>query len=156
MSLKKNPSLKSLQFVHRAMLISQVIFAVVAFLLLFGNKFIPPFQEYDRILQLIVLSLSFGGFYIGTFYILKRQVEGLKASGLNPRDKFGRYRKASIIQWTLLHGSCLFSIMCFLLVGNISFLALAATLMVLFAMLAPSSIKIQLLLQLSEEDLTDL
>ena len=156
MSYNKNLSLKSLQFVHKAMLISQVIFALVAFLLLFGNKFIPPFQQYDRVLQLIVLLLSFSGFYIGTFYILKRQVEELKKSILNPREKFDRYRKACIIQWALIHGPCLISIMCFLLVGNISFLALAATLMVLFAMMGPSLIKIQLLLELSEEDLASL
>ena len=156
MSFKKNPSLKSLQFVHKAMLISQIIFAVIVFLLLFGNKFIPPFQRYDRVLQLTLLVFSFGGFYIGTFYILKRKVEEIKISNLNPREKFSRYRKACIVQWALIHGPCLFSIMCFLLVGNISFLALAGTLMVLFAMMGPSLIKIQLLLELSEEDLASL
>ena len=124
------------------MLLSQAIFAVIVFLLLFGNKFISPFQEYDRIMQLIVLLLSFGGFYIGTFYILKRQVEELKKGFLNPREKFSKYRNACIVQWALIQGPCLFSIMCFLLVGNISFLALGGALMDLFAMIEPSLIKI--------------
>ena len=44
----------------------------------------------------------------------------------------------------------------FFLVENISFLALAAILMVLFAMIGSTSIKIQLLLELSEGGLANL
>ncbi len=50
MSFKTNPFLNSLNTIHKAMLISQVIFALVKFFLLFGNRFIPPFKEYDRVL----------------------------------------------------------------------------------------------------------
>ena len=156
MSFKANTSLNSLEVVHKGLLIGQVIFALVASFLLFDNRLIPPFKEYDRILQLHILSLSFGGFYIGTFYILKRQVEQIKKRNLTAGEKFSSYRKACMMQWALIEGPCLISIMCFLLVGNISFLALAGTLMVLFALLAPTSLKIQLLLKLREEDLANL
>ena len=156
MSFKTNPSLNSLNSLHKTLLIRQVIFALVASFLLFGNKVIPPFKEYDLVLQLLVLSLSCGGLYFGTFYILKGQVAQIKKSNLTPGEKFSRYRKACIMQWALIECPCLFSIMCLLLVGNFSFLALAAALVVLFAMLTPTSIKIQLLLELSEEDVASL
>lgn len=152
MRLQKNSSLQSLLIVHRAMLMGQLIFAAIIFFLLYSNNFVPPFQRYDRGLQLVAVILSFAGFYIGTFFILKRKVIALKNSDLFAQDKFRHYRTACTLQWILLEIPCIFSGICFLLVGNYSFLALAITLIILFAMMSPTAIKIQLLLGINEDD----
>jgi hypothetical protein len=47
----------------------------------------------------------------------------------------------------------LFAIICFLLVGNYAFLALAGALMILFAINTPTKIKMAMLLQINEEDI---
>jgi hypothetical protein len=47
-------------------------------------------------------------------------------------------------------------IICFLLTGNYAFLTLAAVLILLFAMMAPSRVKIVFHLQLSETEIAEL
>ncbi len=72
------------------------------------------------------------------------------------KEKFEQYRAASILQWALIEGPALFSIVGFFLTGNYAFLALLLAIIFLFAMTAPSKLKIQLQLQLNEADLEEL
>jgi hypothetical protein len=72
------------------------------------------------------------------------------------REKFAKYRMACIIQWAMLEGPCLFCCICFFLVGNYAFLALAVALVLLFALLTPVKIKAALQLGLSSTDMEEL
>ena len=60
------------------------------------------------------------------------------------------------MQWAFLEGPGIFSIVCFFLTGNYAFIALAAVLILLFAILAPSKLKIALLLGVSEAEVSEL
>lgn len=152
-----NPGiLKALLILHRAMLTGQLIFVAVAFYLVYANLFpIQPLHNLDRILQVVVIACSAGGFYLG-LYLFKKGLIAARAIKANSKEKLMRYRQACIFQWALLEAPCLLSPICFLLTYNYAFLALATVLIILFAMMAPSKMKIALQLQISEEEVNEL
>ena len=146
------PPLKMLQFLHKAMLIAMLLFAAVAFYLIYSNTFEPTLQQYDKVLQVVAIALSFGGFFIGSA-LLKKCIQSVKDNSESAEVKIASYRAVTIIQWALIEGPCLFALICFLLTGNLSFFLLAALFIILFAVTGPNRLKIMLLLQLSEEEM---
>jgi hypothetical protein len=152
-----NPGiLKSLSILHKAMLAGQFIFALVAVYLVYTNSFpIQNLQHLDQVLQVIALSFSAGGFYAGSLLFKKKLVIARDLQA-DTKDKLALYRQACIIQWALIEGPCIFVILCFLLVHNYAFLALAVVLLLLFALMAPSKSKIALQLQISETEAGEL
>ena len=151
----KPGELKSLQIVHRALLLGLVLFAAIAFYLNYSGNFIAGLKSYDQPLQVIAITLSFGGFFIGSL-LFKKKMQQIKDSSPELRVKLSTYRSAAIMQWALLEGPALFAIICFLLVGNYAFLALAVVFIILFAVTAPNKTKMMLLLQLTEEEMATL
>lgn len=146
---------KSLNILHKALLAGQIIFAFVCFYLVFTKALEFYLQDMDRILQVIAIVFSATGFFAGNFLFKKRLLEARElSSGLN--EKFAIYRSGCIIQWALLEGPGIFCIICFFLTGNYAFITLAAVIILLFTILAPSKIKIALLLGVSEEAITEL
>jgi Ni,Fe-hydrogenase I cytochrome b subunit len=150
----KPGELKALLIIHRALLTGLLLFSIVAFYLVYSKTFADGFQELDKILQVIAIVLSAGGFYIGTVLFKKKLAEAKELQTGMP--KFAHYRAACILQWALIEGPCLFVIVSFLLTGNYAFLALAVVLMLLFTMMAPSKLKIAFQLQLSEQEIAEL
>ncbi len=151
----KPGELKSLQIIHRALLLGLVLFAAIAFYLNYSGNFIAGLKNYDRLLQVIAITLSFGGFFIGSL-LFKKKMQQLKDSSPELTVKLSTYRSAAIMQWALLEGPALFAISCFLMVGNYAFLALAVVFIILFAVTAPNKTKMMLLLQLTEEEMNEL
>jgi len=147
---------KSLQILHKAFLLGQMLFGAVAFFLVWSNKLTPSLEVYNRPLQVVAVLLSFAGFYIGTIYLFKKSIHSIRESNSAVNIKLEKYRSACLIQWTLLEVPCLFAIICFLLVGNYSFMALAIMLMVLFTLMGASKAKAMLLLNLTEQDMQGL
>ena len=82
----------------------------------------------------------------------------MQARGLDTgnKSKFDMYRSASIIQWAFIEAPALFCIIGFFLTSNYAFMALAATLMLLFTMMVPSKTKAAFQLGISEADLEEL
>lgn len=151
----KPTGLKALLTIHKALLIGQLLFAVIAFYLVFTNSIQAGMQHLDKALQVMAIVYSFGGVYAGTV-LLRKKILAARASQGNVKAKFEIYRKACIIQWALTEGPSIFAVICFLLTRNYAFLALAAVLVLLFTMLAPSKLKIAFQLQLSEAEISDL
>jgi hypothetical protein len=150
--MQQNISPKKLLAIHKAMLLGQIIFAAITAFLVYYKSFLPPLEAYNQLLQVLVLLLSLAGFYIGTFVLLKRKISILRLGDFTITEKFKQYSTALIMQWSLLEAPGFFATICFLLVGNFSFLALSFTIMLLFAMTGPTKAKAMLLLQLSEEE----
>lgn len=147
----KSGVLKTLFILHRIMLAGQLIFALVVFFLVYSGLFISQNSDYNnRVLQVLAIIFSVGGFYAGAF-IFKKKLLAEKEILPDAKEKGERYRQACIIQWSLIEGPCIFAVVCFLLTGNYAFLALAAVLILIFAMMAPSKTKIAFQLQISEE-----
>jgi hypothetical protein len=153
--MQKGTALKSLITMHKVMLMGQVLFAAVGFYLVYSNTFHSPAKELEKILQAAALIATVTGVYAG-ITIFKKKLQQGRDMQSGDKEKFGVYRTACLIQWALLEAPALFCILCLLLTGNYAFLALAVVMMFLFAMMAPSKIKIILQLQISEAALDDL
>ncbi len=153
--MNKGNGLKALNMIHKAMLIGQIIFAGICFYLLYSKTLPPGMEELDRALQVTAVILAATGFFIGASLFKKRL---LLARGLDApaADKFLIYRSACIIQWALLEGPSLFCIIGFFLTGNYAFLLLSGTLIILFAMITPTKMKVAFQLGISEEELSEL
>lgn len=147
--------LRSLLKIHKAMLIGQLLFAGIAFYLVYSKTFTNEFQYLNQILQVIALVFSAAGFYIGSLLFKKKLLQA-RETLTDIKDKWTLYRAACMIQWALLEAPCIFVIICFLLTGNYAFLALAVSLIVLFAMMAPTKLKIVFQLQMSETEIAEL
>jgi hypothetical protein len=147
--------LKSLLLIHKAMLTGQLILAGIAFYLIFSNTFSSEFQHLNQILQVIALLFSVAGFYVGSLLFKKKLLQARETlTGI--KEKWTLYRAACMIQWALLEAPCIFVIIGFLLTGNYAFLALAGALILLFAMMAPTKLKIAFQLQISEAEMVEL
>ena len=147
--------LKSLNILHKAMLAGQILFSAVCGYLVYAGIISPSAKELDKVLQVVAIALSVAGVFAGMSVFKKRllQIRDMQ-TGIN--EKFSAYRSACIIQWALLEGPVIFIIISFFLTGNYAFPALAIVLIFLFALQAPSKLKIALQLQVSEAELEDL
>lgn len=150
----QNNALKALLILHKAMLIGQILFAMVALFLIYSGFFRAGSPSLNKILQVFSISLSAGGFYLGTFLFKNKMVQALESKTVE--EKTSIYTKACILQWALLEGPCLFVLVCFFIAGNYAFFALAIVLVVLFAMMGPSKTKMMFHLHLSEEEMANL
>jgi hypothetical protein len=153
--IKKLEEFKSLQLLHKAMLFGQILFLAIAFILNFTGKFSPASGNNDQVFQVIAVLLSFVGFFAGK-YLFQKKILKSKESPCDLKTKLKLYRAAAILQWALLEGPSLFCIICFLLTGNYAFLALSATLVLLFTITGPNKLKIGILLHLSQQELDQL
>ena len=151
----KSGILKALLILHKAMLAGQLIFLLLSFYLVYTNSITESLQYLDHVLQVVAIACSVGGFYIGTV-LFKRKLLAAKEMHKNPKEKLAVYKQGCILQWALMEGPCLFVIICFLFTGNYAFLALAVILLLPFAMMAPSKLKIVFHLQISEDEITGL
>lgn len=147
--------LNALLIIHKAMLIGQLLFAVIAFYLVYSNSFTNEFQNLNQILQVIALVFSAAGFYVGSLLFKKKLLQA-RETLTGTKDKWALYRTACMLQWAMLEAPCIFVTISFLLTGNYAFLALAVTLIILFAMMAPTKFKIVFQLQMSEAEIADL
>ena len=151
----KMKSLKVLNIIHKAMLTGQVLLSTVLFYIIYAKLLVSPLVEMDRIFQVIAIVLAASGFLAGLSFFKKRLIQ-IKEIQPGVKEKFALYRSACIIQWALLEGPCVFSLVSFFLIGNYAFLALAGGLIILFALQAPSKDKIVLQLGISGDELDNL
>jgi hypothetical protein len=153
--MQKGKALKALNIIHKGLLAVQVMFAALAAYLLYSGSVFPTAAELDRTLQIVALAITTAGVFAG-FTIFKKKLGQIRDMQGNAKEKFDQYRSACIMQWALMEGPAIFCIICFFLTGNYAFLAVAAFVIVLFAMTGPSKLKIQLQLQISEAELDEL
>jgi hypothetical protein len=152
--MKQRSTIRSLQLIHRTMLLGLFVLAAAAFYLKYTHKFPSSLTEKDQLLQLIALAVSFAGVFAGAS-VFKKRIMAIRDTQQGISEKAAAFRSICILQWALLEGPALFSIICFLLVGNLAFLALAAAVMLWFGLTGPSKMKTMLLLRLSESDMED-
>jgi hypothetical protein len=151
-----NPNaLKALLILHKAMLAGQVIFALISFYIVYTGLFTPGLFYLNQVLQVAAIAIIAGGLYIGNL-LFKKKLSRAREMEKAVKEKFELYRSACLLQWALIEGPCLFVIICFLLTANYAFLTLAVVLILAFAMMAPSMVKIVFYLKLTEEEIAEL
>jgi hypothetical protein len=153
--MEKGTALKSLNILHKTLLMGQLIFAAIAVFLVYTKTINAPLTSMDKALQVIAILFAVGGFSGGAA-IFKKKLIQIREMQTDASEKFEVYRSASIIQWTLLEAPCIFSILSFILTGNYAFLALSFVLILLFTVLNPEKTKISLQAGISESALDEL
>lgn len=150
--MNKTNGLRGLIIIHKSMLIGQLIFAAICFYLVYTKSVSAgDMEDLDKILQVIAIVFSISGFIIGTSLFKKRLLQARSLETSNTQ-KFEMYRSASIIQWACIEAPALFCIIGFFLTANYAFIALAATLILLFTLMMPSKSKTAFQLGISEAD----
>ena len=155
MQYRKSGYLSALRIIHLALLTGQCIMLGIVLFLVIEKKMPPADRSLDKILQVTALAVTFGGVY-GAIITAKKRLLQINSSDMSLAEKADQYRITNIIQWALLEGASLFSIICFLLTGNYAFGALAAVLIAFFVLLGPSRLKIMLQLQLTDQEVDSL
>ncbi|MBL0146909.1 MAG: hypothetical protein IPP48_15515 [Chitinophagaceae bacterium] len=112
MQQQKN-SFKALQLIHKAMLLGQIVAAVIFLILIASKMQTAALQDKDRLFQVVAVVFSVAAVLIGS-YLFKKKITGIKNKfEASIADKFTQYRTASIVQWALLEGATLFSCIAF-------------------------------------------
>ncbi len=153
--MNKASGFKTMNILHKAFLLGQIIFFALSIFIVYSKMIEPPAKELNKLFQLMVIIVAAGGYFSGAA-IFKNKLVQIGEMKSSTKEKFEIYRVASIIKWSLLEGPFIFSIIGFVLTGNYAFLALAFVLMLLFTIESPTDIKIAMHLGISESELKEL
>lgn len=152
--MQQKGTLKTLQLLHRAMLIGLILLSAIAVFVVYQNKFTPSFIHIDKALQIVALVVSFAAVFIGST-ILKKNIQQGRSSNCTTLQKMKLYRAACFIQWPLLIVAGLFCNVCFFLTANLAYIALAATLVLWLALAIPTKTKLMILFGISEKEMEE-
>lgn len=130
--------IRSLSILHLALIMGQVIFALVS-LVLKTTKAVEPVSfspEISRSLLYIVPALAAGGLLAGRFLFRQKtaRLKPLPASA----EKYSGYRSACILRYAAMEAPTMAAIVSFILSGNYYYLAIAGAMIVAFFMLRPT------------------
>ena len=146
------PYLKSLKILHLALLAGQVIFTLIAILLVYGKAFQSDLTEISN--ELLIAAAAFG--LILTLLgntIYKKKIDRLRDTPINLYEKLDTYRATSIMRWAMIEAPVLLSIIFFLLTGNQQILAVVVVLIIFFVTTRPQLKKISEQLNISEAEI---
>lgn len=152
--MKKMSFFSTLSFMHRAMLVGQLLFLATMFFLVYSKFLLPPLAAREKLLQVIALLVAVTT--IGISSRLFKQKLSVIILDVDINRKLLRYRSAVILLWGLTEVSVLVCGICLLLSGNYAFLALAIVVIVYFAMLMPVKSRIAGQLQIQPEEMDTL
>jgi hypothetical protein len=138
-SITPDSMLKTLAFTHVAMLAFQMLFAIVAFAQTTRMYF--GVMNMDDEFVFIVPVLALGGFF-GGYLIFKKQKYVLREKE-GFQEKLSGYQSVLITRFALIQGPSLFSIIAYILSGNVFFLLITGLLSVYFIFLRPTREKIE-------------
>lgn len=130
---------KSLGIIHFALIAGQVLFGLLSCFLELTKSLEPSTTDAKGVLIYIAPVLVLGGFLFSNILFKNR----LKSIDRNSEImlKLTDYREALIVRYALLEGPSLFSIVSYLLTGNIIFILSAAIIVLYFLTLRPTKEK---------------
>ena len=135
-----NTHVKTLRILFLALLLGQVLFLAITFLIRYIHGILLEAADLTQ----IFLIISLIGCTIS--HILSYQISKSKL------QKMEQYRSILIIKLALLEGASFFTIICFQLTGDFIFSGIAALMIILFAAKMPTKDKIIFELELSTEE----
>ncbi|HRI20729.1 MAG TPA: hypothetical protein PLA68_07235 [Panacibacter sp.] len=131
---------KALSILFTALLAGQIIFAVLAFVLIYSGSIQTSAPELENIFFILVPALIIAGRLAGTTLYKKKVQEALNTSTI--QEKLNQYKAAFITRCALLEGPVLFAIIAYFITSKIELLAFAAGGILLFVMMKPVKEKI--------------
>lgn len=145
------PQVKGLLVLHFALFAGQIIFVLIATLLVSLNLFPAVLGKYTA--ELILLSALIEVIAILLAKMLfKRKLKKINQTSLTLSQKLKPYRTANITRWAILEGAALIVIALFLLTNQWLILLIVLALLFIFFTTRPTSPNIAADLQVSERE----
>jgi len=137
------------------MSIGILFFSGLAFFVTRDAPLAPSGTDLNRTLQGITALLSVGALVIG-YRMFSKKLSAVRSSTNDGILKMEEYRKAVIGWWAMIEAPAIFAIICYMMVGNYAFLALAGFHFLLMVLFAPRKDNIILLLNLNSDEIRKL
>ncbi|HWD86936.1 MAG TPA: hypothetical protein VG367_02340 [Mucilaginibacter sp.] len=137
-NLNPQGAVKALPIIHLALIAGQVLFCLVAYFQ-FPQKDFSMDGSKDPFVYVAVI-LAAGGFFLGSF--LFRQQVGKIGPENSLSQKISAYQTAFILRAALAEGPSLFSVVAFMLSGNLLFLAITGAIILYFLSFRPTREKV--------------
>jgi hypothetical protein len=132
--------LKTLRIIHLALLAGQVMFLIVCIAI--SDNTLISFEPGDDIFFFVVPGLALMTLFAGNM-LGKKLLENAKNQSSDD-SKLNAYRTMLIIRYALFEGPSLFAIVAFMLTGNLYYIFISATLILLMLMMRPARSKIEM------------
>jgi Na+-transporting NADH:ubiquinone oxidoreductase subunit NqrB len=152
---KKQNAFAGLRILHLSLCIGVLFFSILAFFVTRDGPFVPGDANLNRTFQGIAALLSVGALIFG-YRTFNKKLVSIRSSTNNGIQKMDEYRKTLIGWWAIIEAPAFFAIICFMMVGNYAFLALAGFHFLLMVLFAPRKDNIILLLNLSSDEVRKL
>ncbi|MGZ2371423.1 hypothetical protein ACXR6G_16710 [Ancylomarina sp. YFZ004] len=131
---------KSLKVIHIALLLGQLAFATLAYIINFITPISNGMEDLNDIFLILVSVITFGSIAAGIFITKSKLIAANEKPNLS--DKLNDYRALTIARLALLEGPVFFAIISFLLTGNLIFLGFAGLILIIFIIQAPGKDKL--------------
>ena len=146
------PQVKGLLILHFALLAGQIIFVLIATLLVSLHLFPAVLGKYGP--ELILLSASIEVIAIVLAKMLyKRKLKKINQNNLTLSKKLDAYRGANITRWAILEGAALLVIVLFMLTNQYLILFIVLALLFIFFTTRPTAPNIATDLEVSEGEI---
>lgn len=142
--------LRALKIIYIGMLFGQMILITISILIKLQLTLVEESKELSKILLPIVAVFIISSIIISNYISKKRIVEARKFVVLT--EKLVAYRSMVIIRLALLEAPSIFTIVCYIVTGNTSFIFFAILIIVVFVMNNPTKEKIIFELELNREE----
>lgn len=149
---QSNSAIKALSILFFALLMGQLIFAVLGYYInVSGTMIIPDLAENGKVIAIGVAAIALVLVTLSTT-LYKKKIAAIKEGAQTVSEKLNAYRAANIIRWAMLEAPVLLSIVAFMLTGNKNLLILIAGILILFITTRPSAARVASELSIAEED----
>ena len=149
------PQIKGLLILHFALFAGQLIFVLLASLLVFFHLFPAVLGKYAPELILLSALIEVIAILLARF-LFRRQLNKINATGKSLSQKMIAYRKANITRWAILEAAALLVIVLFLLTNQWLIIFIVLALLFIFYTSRPTAPNIANDLQVSEQEIFNL
>lgn len=145
---------RALKIVHFALTLGQILFGIIAFVVVTMNGATITDEFLTQVLFIIVPLFIIGAFVASTV-LFKKRIETVKTKN-NLVEKMAAYRGAIILKLAPLEGGSFLSIIAYFITGNIIYLSLSALIILMFVLNQPTKEKAIADLELNFDEEKDL
>ena len=142
--------LNTLTIIHLALLMGQLMFAVVNYVLISSGSYVSEGEDLRGLFMFVVPLLAISG-VIAAKFIPRMQLPAIQAKE-SLGAKLMDYRTLCIMKYAFMEGAALVALVAYLLTTEIFFMGVAGVMMVVFFLEKPSKHKIVMDLALSPDE----
>ncbi len=148
MQQTQSPEVKALSILYLALLIGQVLFALISLFIVYSKGFSPAPSDANLF---IFLCVTFGiAGYLGGSLLFRKKLEKVNGNMKSIAEKFNDYRAACVNRWALMEFAVIFCIIIFFKTSYPVIMIFGGAFILLFLTLRPSIQKIAAHLGVSE------